>query len=110
MQIVIYINNNKIIPFESIIWGVYLLINKLKESEHLYIDATFHTPKEFLQLLIIMCYDTLLNINISVFYIVMNSKTEKPYDIVFYNINQILFMKNKKKLNLKQLLLIMKKL
>ena len=34
----IYINNNKIIPFESIIWGADLLINRFKESEHLYID------------------------------------------------------------------------
>ena len=54
-----------------------------------FLDGTFHHPKEYKQLLVLMFHDLLTNQNIPGIFILINGKFEKFYEIVFksmYNI------------------------
>ena len=46
--------NIKIKSLEYIIWRNEENLKRLRKSKHFYIDETFHHPKEFKQLLILM--------------------------------------------------------
>ena len=65
--------------------------NILKVSKNLFIDATFHHPKEFYQLLIIMYIDIITNLKIPAFYILMNNKTEILYNYIFESLFRIIW-------------------
>ena len=64
---------------------------RLKVSKNIFIDGTFHHPPGYYQLLIIMYKDIITSLKIPAFYILLNSKKEELYDIVFESIiNNIL--------------------
>lgn len=79
-------SSNKIIYFESFIWGNDIFIRRLSQSNYIFIDRTFHYPIGFTQLLIIMYYYELIERKIPVIYIIMNSKCENAYNEIFQNI------------------------
>ena len=82
--------NNRVLNFESFIWANDFFLNRIKESQYLFIDSTFHIPKGFYQFLIIMYYDEIIKRKIPAIYTIMNSKCENAYDIVFCNIKDML--------------------
>ena len=64
---------------------------RLKASKHIFIDDTFHHPPCFYQMLIIMYKDIITDLKIPALYILLNSKKEILYEIVFQSvINNIL--------------------
>ena len=64
---------------------------RLKASKHIFIDGTFHHPPDFYQMLIIMYKDIITDLKIPALYILLNSKREILYEIVFQSvINNIL--------------------
>ena len=64
---------------------------RLKASKHIFIDGTFHHPPDFYQMLIIMYKDIITDLKIPALYILLNSKREILYEMVFKNvINNIL--------------------
>ena len=62
----------------------------MRISNHYFIDATFHHPPEFNQLLIIMYIDQITQLKIPALYILMNSKYEKLYDYIFESVINII--------------------
>ena len=59
----IYIESKKKFQeLEFIIWGNAENITHMRLSHHYYIDATFHTPKDFSQLLIFMYKNLLIKV------------------------------------------------
>ena len=86
--------NTKHKILEYIIWGNGENIMRLKVSKNLFIDATFHHPPEFQQLLIIMYKDIITSLKITGIYILMNSKEEYLYDLVFHSLLRIVWHDN----------------
>ena len=76
-------NKEKNKYLEYIILGNSESIMRLKVSKNLFIDGTFHHPPGYYQLLIIMYKDIITSLKIPAFYILLNSKKEELYDIVF---------------------------
>ena len=79
-------SNNKNNFLEYIIWGNYENIMILKASKNLFIDGTFHHPPDFYQMLIIMYKDIITGLKIPALYVLLNSKREFLYEIVFESI------------------------
>ena len=77
--------------------GISFLILRTRDSEYLKIDSTFHYPKGFAQLMIIMYYDQVIDKYIPSIYIVMNSKTESTYDLVLENVYKLINIELKTK-------------
>ena len=64
---------------------------RLKASKHIFIDGTFHHPPGFYQMLIIMYKDIITDLKIPALYILLNSKRQILFEIVFQSvINNIL--------------------
>ena len=64
---------------------------RLKASKHIFVGGTFHQPPDFYQMLIIMYKDIITDLKIPALYILLNSKREILYEIVFQSvINNIL--------------------
>ena len=82
--------NSKADIIEYIIWSNDENIRRIRKSNHYYIDATFHHPPDFKQLLIIMYKDIITELKIPGIYILMNGKSEKLYDIVFNSIINVI--------------------
>lgn len=59
-------------------------------TKHLFIDGTFHHPKTYNQLLIILFKDIIISQYLPVFYILMTNNTEILYDIIFKSVKNIL--------------------
>lgn len=76
---------------EYVIWANSENILRLKVSKNLFIDGTFHHPKEFYQLLIIMYKDIITNLKIPAFYVLMNNKTEILYNYIFESLLRIIW-------------------
>ena len=53
-----------------------------ESSDNFYKDATYVSTKEFYQLLIVMEYNSVLDIEILCCYILMNTKFQTSYEIV----------------------------
>ena len=53
--------------------GFSLYIKIILKAEHIYIDATFITKKDYYQLLIIMAYNKLLDLKVPCIYALMNN-------------------------------------
>jgi len=83
-----------------IIWVSALFIKLLQESQHIYIDATYISTKDFYQTLIIMAYSQVINKKIPCAYILMNNKLKKSYDLVFTSIFNIISLDNNKSIKL----------
>ena len=94
-------NNYK--NLEYIIWANDENIQRIRKSNHLYIDGTFHHPKEFKQLLIIMYKDIITELKIPAFYILINGKLKSFYDTVFRSIINIVTDNGKINLNIKSI-------
>ena len=52
---------------------------RLKVSQHIFIDSTFHHPPNFYQFLILMYKDIITGIKMPGIYVLMNSKEEVLY-------------------------------
>ena len=72
----------------------------MRISNNYYIDATFHTPPEFSQLLIFMYKDKITELKIPGLYVLMNGKYKKFYEIIFENVIDIITQYNHYKLNI----------
>ena len=83
-------NTNRIDINEFFIWGSDFQIIRLRNSDFLKIDATFHFPKKFTQTLIIMYYESLIDRYIPTFYVAMNSKTECISEEVISSISNLI--------------------
>ena len=59
---VIYLNNKKDpINAEYFIWTIDSIIERSRLSKHFFIDTTFHHPKDYEELIIIMFRDTIIH-------------------------------------------------
>ena len=71
-------------------------LRRIKDSKFIFIDSTFHVPKGFYQFFICMYYDDIIKRKIPGIFVIMNSKIEEGYDIIFQNIKELLdFGENK---------------
>ena len=66
--------------------------SKLKQ---LFIDGSFEVPKLFTQLLTFYLYE-IINICAPVFFVLTNSKEQLCYELIFNEINSILFVLSKR--------------
>ena len=76
--------------FEYIIWANEENLQRIRKTNHLYIDGTFHHPKDFKQLLIIMYKDIIASLKIPGVYILMNGFSQDLYDLVFNSLINII--------------------
>jgi len=76
------------------------LISRARVAKNFYIDGTFHHPKYFSQILIIIIKDIIINEYIPCFYILMSHRNEILYTLVFQSINNILTQNGHYKLNI----------
>ena len=88
-------HKKKYMNLEYIIWANDENIQRIRKSHHLYIDGTFHHPKEFSQMIIIMYKDIITDQKIPGFYILINGKLEIFYDILFQSLINIITNNNK---------------
>lgn len=84
-----YSAKQKLIDSEFFIWASDFLILRTRDSEYLKINSTFHYPKGFAQLMIIMYYDQVIDKYIPSIYIIMNSKNESTYDLILENVYKL---------------------
>ena len=82
--------HNKIKCFEYIIWANDENIKRIRKSKHYYLDGTFHHPKEFKQLLILMYKDIITDLKIPGIYILLNGKSQVLYDEAFGSLINII--------------------
>ena len=54
-----------------------IFIKLLQITDHIYIDSTYITTKDFYQLLIVICYNSIIDKKISCSFIFMNNKSQK---------------------------------
>ena len=83
-------NKKNPIPSEYYIWTTNQIISRMRISKHWFVDATFHHPIEYAQLLIIIFKDIVTSEYLPGFYILMSNKTEILYDMIFKSIKNIL--------------------
>ena len=88
-------NKKESILLSYIIWGNDENIRRIRISKNIFIDGTFHHPPEYKQMLILMYKDVLTNLKIPAFYILLNGKYERFYEIVLENVNKIINDNNK---------------
>ena len=91
-------NRDKQLKHEYIIWGNYINIMRIKVSKYIFLDARFQHPPEFYQMLILMCKDIVTKLKIPGLYILMKSKKEILYKLVFESLIHI-ELENSKRLN-----------
>ena len=85
----IYTSNKKYpISSEYFIWSSSQIIARARTTKHLFIDATFHHPIGYGQLLIIIFKDIISADYLPCFYILMSNKTELLYNMVFLSIKK----------------------
>ena len=82
--------NIKIKSLEYIIWGNEENIKRIRKAKHYYIDGTFHHPKEFKQLLILMYKDVITNLKIPGIYILTNGRSQDLYEAIFFSLINLL--------------------
>ena len=72
----------------------------MRISKHWFVDATFHHPIEYFQLLIIIFKGIVTSEYYPGFFILMSNKTEIIYDMIFKSIKNILLQNNIYELNI----------
>ena len=97
-----FFTSNKINPNSSeyFIWPSNEIIARTKLTSHLFIDATFHHPVNYAQLLIIIFKDIITSEYLPSFYVLMSNKTEILYNLVFRSIKNILTQQDIYNLNI----------
>ena len=75
------------------------MIVRCRKSNNLFIDGTFHHPKDFIQLLLLIFKDIITANYYPGFYCLMSNKTEELYDLIFKGIKRILTQQNIIQLN-----------
>ena len=83
-------NKKECVQCEYAIWSSDLLIAHMRESRFFFIDATWHQPHGFQQLLIIMFKDIIIHEKYPGFFIIMNNRTEQLYQRIFNSVLNIL--------------------
>ena len=73
-----------------IIWGYEENLKRIRKSKQLYMYGTFHHPKNFKQLLIIMSKDIITNLKIPGFYVLIDGKSQELYDTLFNSLINLL--------------------
>ena len=87
----IYTSNKKNpITAEYFIWTSDQIISRLRKSKHLFIDSTFHHPKYYSQLMIIIFKDFITSEYYPGLFVLMSNKTEILYDLIFKSINRLI--------------------
>ena len=66
------------------------MISLARASNHYLVDATFHLPKDFSEIMVIIYKDIIINEYLPGFYISFNNKTEMLYDYAFKSLKSIL--------------------
>ena len=100
----IYLSNKKNpVNAEYYIWTSDQIIARCRQTHHLFIDATFHHPKDFTQLLIIIFKDIISSKYYPGFFILMSNKTEILYDLIFKSVKRILTQFNLYKLQIESI-------
>ena len=98
---VIYTSNKKNpLSCEYFVWTTDPIIARIRHSNHLFIDATFHHPQGYSQLLIIIFKDIITKEYYPGFYILMTNKTEILYDLIFKSVKRIITQQNIYSLNI----------
>ena len=87
-------NKKERILIENIIWGDDVSISRLRESKNWMIDATYHHPKEFSQLLIIYYKDIISKEKLPSIYVLMNNKKYENYVSVLESIKILITQNN----------------
>ena len=82
------------IQSEYFIWTINQIISRLRISNHWFVDATFHHPIGYVQLLIIIFKDIITSEFYPSFYNLMSNKMEIIYDMIFKSIKNILSQNN----------------
>ena len=93
-------NKKNPFPSEYFIWTSNQMIARERLSKHLFIDATYHHPIGYAQLLIIIFKDVVSSEYMPGFFILMSNKTEILYDMVFKSVIRILTQNYIYKLNI----------
>ena len=83
------------------IWSTESIISRARVANHLFVDATFHHPKDYEELIIIIFKDIIIHDYLPGFYILVSNKSEQMYDIVLRTIYRILSQNNMYMLNIK---------
>ena len=98
---VIYTRNKKNpLSCEYFIWSTDPIIALLRNSNHLFVDATFHHPIGYSQLLIIIFKDIISKEYYPGFYILMTNRTEILYDLIFKSVIRIITQQKSYTLNI----------
>jgi len=98
---IIYLSNKKNpVPSEYYIWSCNSMISRARVSNHFFVDATFHHPKDFSELMIIIFKDIIIHEYIPGFYILLSNKTEMLYDLAFKSVKRILTQNGLYQLNI----------
>ena len=66
------------------------MISRVRVSNHYFVNATFHHPKDFTELMIIIFKDITIHEYIHGFYILLSNKSEMLYDLAFKSVKRIL--------------------
>ena len=66
------------------------MISRARVSNHYFVDATFHHPKDFSELMIIIFKDIIIHEYIPCFYILLSNKSEMLYDLAFKSVKRII--------------------
>ena len=88
------------IPSEYFIWSHNSLIARTRYSNNLYIDGTYHHPKDFAVLIVILFKDIITKERFPCFFILLSNTKEQLYLIVLKSIRNIISQNNIYKLNL----------
>ena len=86
---------------EFAIWFNDENIHRIRISKHWFIDSTFHRPKEFEQLLIIIYIDELSIEKIPGIFVLMNCKIQEIYENILMSICNIITQNNTLDFNVK---------
>ena len=70
--------------------GNYFFLQRFRYSKYIFIDGTFHIPKDFSQFIIFMYYDQQIEKKLPAIYVLTNTKTQIGYDEIFKAIKSIL--------------------
>ena len=89
----------KIIENKSFIFFTDFDIKRLIASEHLLIDGTFVYPMHYMQTIIIMYYDVIIEKMIPWIFIIINNKTQEGYKDSFTYIKEYINKSNKQSRN-----------
>ena len=78
-----------------------LMISLARASNHYLVHATFHHPKDFSEIMVIIYKDIIINEYLPGFYILLSNKSEMLYNLALRSLKRILTQNRLYKLNIK---------